>query len=292
MTTRAALLPRVPAAGLTNWILRIGVVMEYVGHGTLGLYQKPIFAKYLALFGLGAYADILRPLIGAHDCAIALIVLLVPNRAVLVWAALWGVWTSFLRPLAGEPWWEFVERSYNFGGPLALLLLAGPLNQLRDPSSWFGRVREWALPVHTGTRLVWTLRLVCGSMLIGHGGYCGFMHKDLLMQQWAALGVQQAPFGMGPILDVQGFSEIALGAMVLLRPSPRLLVLAALWKLWTEAMYPLSGLPAFHPIFEFVERGGSYACPLALAFLMARSPARRTLPTTKPVGRVPEFQLH
>jgi hypothetical protein len=35
------------------------------------------------------------------------------------------------------------------------------------------------------------------------------------------------------------------------------------WKLGTEALRPLAG----EPIWEFIERGGSYGAPLALAWL-------------------------
>jgi hypothetical protein len=35
------------------------------------------------------------------------------------------------------------------------------------------------------------------------------------------------------------------------------------WKLGTEALRPLAG----EPIWEFIERGGSYGAPLALAWI-------------------------
>jgi hypothetical protein len=71
--------------------------------------------------------------VGLLDIAIALVVLLKPVRAVLLWATLWGFWTALLRPLVGEPLWDFVERWANWGAPLALLLLLG------WPKSW----KEW-----------------------------------------------------------------------------------------------------------------------------------------------------
>jgi hypothetical protein len=37
------------------------------------------------------------------------------------------------------------------------------------------------------------------------------------------------------------------------------------WKLATEAFRPLAG----EPIWEFIERGGSYGAPLALAWLQS-----------------------
>ncbi len=57
-----------------------------------------------------------------------------------------------------------------------------------------------------------------------------------------------------------------------------LLLFVFAWKLGTEALRPLAG----EPVWEFIERGGSYGAPLALAWLrghaledvMERSPAR------------------
>jgi hypothetical protein len=46
----------------------------------------------------------------------------------------WGFQTACLRPLGGEPVWEFLERGGNFGVPLALLVLMGAGRSLAD---WF-----------------------------------------------------------------------------------------------------------------------------------------------------------
>jgi hypothetical protein len=61
--------------------------------------------------------------------------------------------------------------------------------------------------------------------------------------------------------------EIIAGVVVLFVPNPALLVGIAIWKLATEALFPISGAP----IWELIERGGSYAAPLALALLSAKS---------------------
>jgi hypothetical protein len=57
---------------------------------------------------------------------------------------------------------------------------------------------------------------------------------------------------------------MAVAIVVLVRPVVPLLVAVAVWKLATEALFPLSG----SPIWEFVERAGSYTAPLALALLL------------------------
>ena len=54
------------------------------------------------------------------------------------------------------------------------------------------------------------------------------------------------------------------GALVVLRPSVQLLAFVAAWKVATEMLFPLAGFPAW----EFIERGGSYAAPIALAMVL------------------------
>jgi len=61
-------------------------------------------------------------------------VLVKPIRVALLWAVLWGFWTALLRPIVGESFWDFVERSANWGAPLALLLMLGWPKSLRE---WF-----------------------------------------------------------------------------------------------------------------------------------------------------------
>jgi hypothetical protein len=65
---------------------------------------------------------ILLPLVGAIDLSLAVLVLIKPIRIAVLWMAFWGFWTELLRPLAGEPIWDFIERWANWEAPLALLL--------------------------------------------------------------------------------------------------------------------------------------------------------------------------
>lgn len=61
-----------------------------------------------------------------------IIILVKPIRIVLLWAAIWGFWTALVRPIVGEPIWDFVERWANWGTPLALLFLLGLPKNLKD----------------------------------------------------------------------------------------------------------------------------------------------------------------
>ena len=110
-----------------QWVLRVAVAGEFLGHGVFALQGKADWIKWTSqLTGADmATAATLITAIGVLDILVAAIVLLKPVRAVLLWAALWGAWTALVRPLVGMPVWDFVERWANWGAPLALLLLMG-----------------------------------------------------------------------------------------------------------------------------------------------------------------------
>lgn len=118
-----------------EWVLRIAVAGEFVGHGAFALQGKKAWLGWIQQFtGVdAALAAKLLFLIGLMDLVVALIVLVRPVRAVLLWGALWGFWTALVRPIVGEPIWDFVERWANWGAPLALLLIIG----------WPKNFREW-----------------------------------------------------------------------------------------------------------------------------------------------------
>jgi hypothetical protein len=43
----------------------------------------------------------------------------------LLFVFLWKIGIEWLRPMAGEPFWEFIERGGSYAAPLALLWLEG-----------------------------------------------------------------------------------------------------------------------------------------------------------------------
>ncbi len=118
-----------------QWVLRVAVFGSFLGHGIFALQGKADWIKWIQQFtGTDlATATTLLTMVGMLDILVALIVLLKPIRIVLLWATLWGFWTALVRPLVGQPVWDFVERWANWGAPLALLLIMG------WPQSW----REW-----------------------------------------------------------------------------------------------------------------------------------------------------
>ncbi|MEK7502116.1 MAG: hypothetical protein AAB609_01160 [Patescibacteria group bacterium] len=117
-----------------EWVLRISVAGEFIGHGMLALQGKKQWVGWISQLttaDTGLATQILL-LIGISDLIVALFVLLRPIKIVLLWATFWGFWTAILRPIVGESIWDFVERFANIGAPLALLLVKGFPKNLRD----------------------------------------------------------------------------------------------------------------------------------------------------------------
>ncbi|CAL9414875.1 hypothetical protein SUDANB95_01723 [Actinosynnema sp. ALI-1.44] len=250
-----------PVVTKLYWLLRVGVAVEYLGHGWAGLSRSRAWLPYYDLFGISADAavDHLMYATGAVDITVGLIVLFWPARIVLLHATVWGVFTALLRPAVGEGWWEFLERGGNYGMPLALLVLVG-----------FGgwSVRGWLSKgerpatvsdrAHVGVH--WAARGGLALLLIGHGGFGAFEQKKYWYDFFAFFGVERTTVDSANLMVWFGFFEILLGLAVLVRPATPLLWFVLGWKLATELLRPLVG----QEWFQFVERDGDYVLPLVL----------------------------
>lgn len=227
--------------------------MDFLGHGMLGFSRPAPWAAYFGVVGIGrtsAYG--LMPWVGVLDISLALLALLYPLRPFLVFMTAWTVWTALLRPLAGEPFWEALERAGNYGAPLGLLLLLG------GSGPWYESSILSSLGTERKRFLRWSLILATAALLLGHGALGILTRKAVLASQYSAVGLP------GALVEPWvGAFEIILAAAVLARPSFGLLFFVFAWKLATEVLNPIAGT-AF---WVFVEHGGSYAVPLALAYL-------------------------
>ena len=124
-----------------QWILRIAVFGEFLGHGVFALQHKAGWYKYFEAVGITSHetADTLMTVIGTMDIILAVAVLFIPFSAALLWMALWGLWTAVLRwPIGPDPIWDFAERWANWGAPLALLVSYGVPKTFKG---WF-RIRK------------------------------------------------------------------------------------------------------------------------------------------------------
>lgn len=239
-------------------MLRLGGVLCFVGHGAFGVMTKESWVPYFALFGIGReVAFQLMPVIGWMDIAMGLSLLVTMRPALLAWMVVWTVFTAALRPMAGEPAWEMLERAGNYGVTLALLLLVWPQGDWR---SWFAEAsvdgRDGAL-----RRSRRALMMTCALLLLGHGALA-LGAKPALVRNLAAAFPAHAAAWTPPM----GGFEVALAGAVLVLPTLPLTLLIAIWKLATESLFLVAGAP----FWEVVERGGSYVVPLALAWIAVR----------------------
>lgn len=113
---------------IVQWVLRIAVAGEFIGHGVFALQGNPKWFKYFQAVGITGNENIatLLLLVGIADIALAVMVLIKPVRPLVLWMAVWGLWTALIRwPIGPDPVWDFAERWANWGAPLALFLLLG-----------------------------------------------------------------------------------------------------------------------------------------------------------------------
>ncbi|MEP6751079.1 MAG: hypothetical protein ABJB86_25310, partial [Bacteroidota bacterium] len=165
---------------------------------------------------------------------------------------LWGVITAFLRPLSGEPFAEFIERSGNFGAPLALLILCGGSATLRG---WFTRINpnDFRPDEKTYARLTTCLKIIVFLLLAGHG-WLNLIEKKGLIQQYTTLGFSNPE----QVAQLIGVTEVIFSFVILIKPLRPLLLALFIWKAGSELFYP------HYDLLEWIERGGSYGTILAL----------------------------
>ena len=232
-------------------ILRIACAMCFIGHGAFGIITKPIWCNYFNVFGIGHDMSYrLMPIVGSIDIAFGLILLISPIPAVAVWLVIWGLFTASLRPLSGEPFAEFIERAGNFGAPLALLIMTGGREAIKD---WFKPfiINKWNNTIHHS--LFNYLKITVFLLLLGHG-WLNLIEKKSLITQYDHLGFNNP----ATIAQMIGMFEIIAAFTILIRPIKILIISLFIWKISTELFYP------HYELFEFIERGGSYGALLAL----------------------------
>lgn len=118
---------------VAEWVLRIGIIGTFIGHGVLALGINQSWIPFFMAVGFSKDAAItLMPMIGVLDIIVAVFVLIRPIRVVLAWAVVWAFTTALIRPIAGSPIWDFIERSANWAAPLALLYLQGLPKSAKD----------------------------------------------------------------------------------------------------------------------------------------------------------------
>jgi uncharacterized membrane protein YphA (DoxX/SURF4 family) len=246
--------------------LRIASAMCFIGHGAFGIITKPIWCNYFAVFGIGhGLAYRLMPMVGTMDILCGLLLLFYPIRAVAAWLVIWGFLTAAMRPLSGEPFAEMIERAGNYGAPLALLLLSQSGSRMGKGWLW-SRLDPNPQPDERQIRrVIVCLRIVVFLLLAAHG-WLNLTEKKALLQQYANLGFPLP----ARTAQMAGMFEMLAALAVLVRPVRPLLLVFFVWKMGTELLHP------HWEIFEWLERGGSYGCILALSIALGRVPVQNT----------------
>ena len=247
-------------------VLRIGAALCFIGHGAFGLLRKEAWLPFFALFGISAdVAHYLMPLVGGVDIAVGVLALVSPRPVVFAYMALWAIWTAALRPLSGDSFAELTERAGNYGVPMVLLLMAWPGTSVR---AWLARIRCEDLPA-LDTRRVSQLLVATTTLLLAGHGFIGLAGSPLLAAHYQSVGLGAS------LVPTIGTLEISAALALALRPSVSLALLICGWKLASESLFLAAGAP----VWEVVERGGSYAAPLALALLLGAR--RRSAPVAR-----------
>lgn len=260
-----------------HWILRISAGLCFIGHGAWGIITKSGWLPFYDVFNVPHnLAWMSMPLVGTMDIVLGVLLLMRPIPAIMLYMAAWAVMTATLRPLAGQGWWEFLERGGNYGAPLALLYLCGTPRAVRD---WFVEAKEPALTKVRMATLTWHLRVYTAMLMIGHGGYGAFHQKEMLINHFRAIGFKFQLLSPQFFIATFGWIEILLGLAILLKPTRKLALFLVFWKLITEFLYVIHG-PFFWEVFEFIERWGSYGCPLALYYLLAKKDSLKPADTS------------
>jgi hypothetical protein len=242
------------ASHAVHWILRVSVWGCFVGHGMFGIRQKAEWIAFFEPFGIsGTTASAIMPLIGLVDITLGYLALLRPTRAAYIYAAFWGTFTALLRPIVQMSAFETVERAGNVGPSLALLLGSGVAALLARPAVYdlsnasnYRRMKN----VLTATTFL---------LLLGHGALAA-SGKPQLVEHWHALGVIQMDEAGRAFARAVGYAEMGAALLVLAWPNRFLCLAIAGWKCATEVLFVVAGAP----IWEVVERSGSYGAPLAL----------------------------
>lgn len=238
--------------------LRFSILGCFVGHGFWGIVTKKGWLPFFKVFFINepiAYS--FMPLVGAMDILLGIILFIYPNRALLLWASFWTLFTAMLRPSASMGMSEFFERAGNYGVPILFFLLYSLPNSTEK--LWERLKPLNSVSFQQANLIEWVSRISLFSLLAGHGGLAVFMQHPTLMKNMTGIGLPMTVEN----LQIFGIFEIVLAFFVLLVPRIRgLLVFVFLYKLGYELLFPIVGVPL--DIFETIERMGDYVLPIIL----------------------------
>ncbi len=115
------------------WVLRIAIFGTFLGHGLIAISIKPHWVPLITAYGFSPETALsIMPLIGYFDVLIAFVIIIYPIRLVVIWCIIWAFFAAISRPIAGEAFTEFIERTALWASPLAFLVLQGVPKKFKD----------------------------------------------------------------------------------------------------------------------------------------------------------------
>lgn len=121
---------------VTSWILRIGIAVVFITHGAECLLGSSQFVDLIIgsgnnLLGIRASETTalqIMKVIGIVDIIVAIVVLIKPNKPILMWAIFWALITALSRmtALGIGAYTEVLMRASHVLGPLAVYILNRP----------------------------------------------------------------------------------------------------------------------------------------------------------------------
>jgi hypothetical protein len=110
----------------------------------------------------------------------------------------------------------------------------------------------------------WVLRLGISGMFLGHGVFA-LSIKQSWFPYFTGVGIAEAAIPM--LLFLIGCMDIAVAALVAVKPLRMVLAWAVFWAFLTALIRPVSGDFFSLDFMDFVERSANFAAPLALLLL-------------------------
>ena len=257
------------------FLLRFGVLGCFVGHGAWGIIGKEGWLTFFNVFYFPeSLSRTFMSLIGVMDIAIGILTFYRPNKAVLLWAAIWTIFTAALRPSAGLGMSEFFERGGNYGVPLAFLWVTGGFIV---KNGWWKTLTIADINLKSrGVQFEYIMRICLALLLVGHGGLALFNDHPVLIKHFTYFGIPSH----GLEMRIFGGFEMALGLFVYLKPrTAGLMWFVLFYKLITEFIHPIAGNA--RDIFETIERMGDYILPILLLVYYATPELSKRLKKTK-----------
>jgi hypothetical protein len=118
------------------WVIRFSIALLLIGHGGLGIWaNKKEWFDFFGYFGINQATVVsahLSQWIGFGEIIMGLAVLIKPCRSLLIFVLIWKVGTELLRPLVGQPMYQFIERGGDYVLPLVFLFVRDITNRFNE----------------------------------------------------------------------------------------------------------------------------------------------------------------